>query len=336
MYINKVLQGWAHEHGYQFSGNVALIPGELPMSVALYPSNNNCYCVSAAVDIASIEGKADMKKISKQAKHLGALVVNNKTGLVQITISTMGRKRLFAKIDKAVAELPELMREFGVNPQEICEHCKEPGCNAFALVNAALRPVHSVCNNRDIESQMQQVEDNRNNGNYIFATIAALLGAIVGALPSLVTMIFADYIIAVFFAAIPLVAAFAYRKAGGVQNWFMPFVVIVMSLISACALTFATLYFEFGAGTPLATFYKLVFHPRNRMDVLSLLGQVLLFSGLGIVIAWNFMAKTGKQQIKELETMREQVVMMSPAQQPAEQQELHNQPEEAAPQPEEV
>ena len=308
MYINKVLKLWAEQGERSFSGNVVLIPGDVPISITQVPGNNGGYSFSVAVDTVQLE-KDEIKALTKRMKPYGAFALNRSKGLASINIGAMSRKKLFQKLDKAVEEVPHILHEFNILPQRECAYCKEMQCNAIAFVGEAPRPVHLVCNDNYIDEQVKQIEDNRQNGNYLVASLAALVGALIGTLPSLVSMVFADYIIAILFAAIPAASAFAYRRAGGVQNWFMPFVITLMSIAASVVLTFASLYFEFGAGTPVSEFMAIITHRRYRADVLALLGQVLLFGGIGIVCAWSLMTRTGKQKLRELQTRREQMLL---------------------------
>ena len=306
MYINKVLQHWSQESGHHFVGNAVLFQGDVPMSVSLVPGNNKNYYVIAAVDASRLE-KPEIKAITKRLKPYGVLMIGKRKNFLQLTVSAISRKRLYKKLDNAVLEIGQLVHEYSIPVQAECAYCGEVGCDAVAFVNNAV-PVHTACHRNNVEEQIEQVENNRKHGNYLPATLAALVGALIGAVPSLISMVAADYIIAFLFILIPLASAFVYKRVDGVQNWFMPFVVSIMSLAASIALVLADLYFDIGIGTPLATFFSTISHRRYRADVLLLFGQVLFFGGIGILCAWSFMAKTGKQQLKELQAMRDNIL----------------------------
>lgn len=163
---------------------------------------------------------------------------------------------------------------------------------------------------------LERIEDNNLNGGYALATLAALIGAIIGAVPAFIGFYFFDHFIALLFAIIPMGSAFAYRKARGVQNKFMPIIVTLWSLIASALLILVDFYLSiFGwywglitldgvtAVWPWSILFELILSDIEffMLDIM----MALAFCGLGIFTSWGYMAHTNKAKIKELQAQQD-------------------------------
>jgi len=165
-------------------------------------------------------------------------------------------------------------------------------------------------------SMLERIEDNNLNGSYALAALAALFGAIIGAVPAFIVFYFFGSFIAVLFAIIPMGCAFAYRRARGVENKFMPIIVTIWSLVASVLLIMVDFYVSiFGwywglitldgvtAVSPLSILFELILSDIEffMLDIM----MALAFCGLGIFTSWGYIALTNKAKIKKLQDQQE-------------------------------
>ena len=321
------LEKWAAENGHKISSGMVLL-ADTPWIGIFNDNNLNSYFIGVAVVPGSIT-KEMSDKFKELAKPYGNPVINNDTGTLQIMERAFKKKKRIESIAAAAEAMPNILKQLGVYLNLLCIHCGQGSCDTYSLVDGVPKPIHSACAQRQIDQLIYEIEDNRINGGYGLATLAAFGGALVGAVPSFISIYVFDYLVALLFALIPLAAAFAYQRARGVANKFMPFIVSVWSLVAAVLLVFVNLYFwehqmwtysghlltlqyewGFSGMMPVGMYidglvYDLINYADFRTDVLLDLGQVVFFCAIGIAISWKYMSRTNKAKIRELQAQHE-------------------------------
>ena len=161
---------------------------------------------------------------------------------------------------------------------------------------------------------LERIEDNSLNGSYVLAALAALIGAVIGAVPAFIGFYFFGFFVAILFAIIPMGSAFAYRKARGVENKFMPVIITIWSLIASVLLILTDFYLSiFGwywglimLDGVLVMAWRLLFEMiLSDIEFFMLdIMMALAFCGLGIFTSWGYIAYTNKAKIKKMQAQQ--------------------------------
>ena len=125
--------------------------------------------------------------------------------------------------------------------------------------------------------------------------ILALIGAVIGLIPSLISMFGFGYLIGILFALCPVASFFGYKLGKAPLRWYASVTAAVCSLIVT-----ALSIIGFGAliaATANATLADAFRDPELGLGVL--LAQALFFDILGIAIAWGYITKIGSNKVKK-------------------------------------
>ena len=150
-------------------------------------------------------------------------------------------------------------------------------------------PVHSECVDSLKELSKQEVaEENKNIANLPKSIILAFVGAIVGLIPSVISILGFGTMIALLYALIPLASFFGYKLGKAPKRWYATLIVIVLSVFVVVALDIY-LYdlIAFSEGITLAECLSLY-----SADFVSDLLYSVLFVGVGVFISWKYISNT--------------------------------------------
>lgn len=144
-----------------------------------------------------------------------------------------------------------------VYPPENCGMCNKPNYDSFSVVAGRFVPVHRECVSSRNQAEIAKAQKNEESGNYLLGIIGAILGAIVGCLPNLLLIIFAQYQFSLLYMIIPFASYKGYTLFGGKKGGVARLVVIVASLAAFC-LTIPSAY-HFLAKKEFGLFYGLAY-----------------------------------------------------------------------------
>ena len=239
-----------------------------------------------------IDGKipsASFKELRKSIKPLGFLTYQ---GADQTTVlfTCSGDVDLWNKLGTALNQITMAFRANGIGVPQTCAICRQPGCDALAYV-AGYAPVHAYCVEQNSYQTFASTENNRLNGNYVLGILGAIVGAMVGAIPTLLLMVFANRLSAWLYALIPLGAYYGYKLCKGkmTKGVIIPAVVVVsllMVLVVELAATFILVGREYG-WMGFGEFISLYFRAMGIGDILKDIAMPLVFTVLGIFISWD-------------------------------------------------
>lgn len=183
-----------------------------------------------------------------------------------------------------------------VNPT-VCPVCRQSNCDAYAFYGGSYTQVHANCVQQQNNQAVAKINDNELNGSYALGFLGALLGGIVGTIPSVLLIVYMDVISAWLCALIPLGAYFGYKLFKGKMNYAALGASVVMSVLMIPGLDYFTsllLVFQEYAGwilTPMEYIEMLTAYPE---DFLPFLMQVTLFVGLGLVCVFGIVRQGNK------------------------------------------
>ena len=204
---------------------------------------------------------------------------------------TTSKDRPFAEsFDWVLSETIAAAGELGLAPPAECPICKQPGCDSYASVNSAYRPAHAACVREKNEKIADSLTRNESEGSYVTGAIGALLGGAVGALPTVLLVVFLNIISGWLCALIPLCAYYGYKLFRGKLTKGTLGVVIAVSVLMAPI----TLYFNilisigdniYGWFTPSDFFEFFSYYPK---EMASDMLQILLFTAIGFAFVFRF------------------------------------------------
>ena len=199
----------------------------------------------------------------------------------------------------------------GLHPANTCAVCGGGTPESLCVVNT-YQPVHAACMRQKVETIREQAEDNKENGSYLTGLVGALLGGLVGSLIPILVLIGTNTISAFLYALIPLAAMFGYRKFKGKSDKISIVIVVLISILFVAVIDFVYLAYLFQQHFH-ANFFQglsLAFQNLGRLDqwfdtgvLTSDILKSLLFMGLGIVVSWGYLSKTGTAEVKTATTL---------------------------------
>ena len=207
----------------------------------------------------------------------------------------------------------EALRQNDILAPERCAICKDVAPESFMCMDAKYQPVHESCAREKHESLSEQAEEMP--GSYVLGIIGALAGAIVGSLPSLLTILFADMVSGWLFALIPICAYYGYKIFKGKMDKFAIVFTIAFSVIGSLVMIFLANCFDLAGEwrIPFSSAVSFVIEILNEENLwlqVFFVDSVMVwvFLGFGIAVAWRIISQTTASAFKQssfsLETLR--------------------------------
>ena len=304
--IVKNLKTWAQEKGYSTIGDTAMkTENGYLVSYGVFADRN--VTVSTTVDAAA--WNADIQKaVKKELRRVGAL--QYRKGVVSVTVSAFGQKKLFQKLEAATEALTNALRQNGVRGNGNCLYCGLSGCDDFTADGAVAYPSHSACKNAQAQKIYDEVAQNHAQGNYTLSILCALLGGLIGCIPSFLSIYFAEMIYGLLFALIPLAAYWGYKLGKGVMSRGVPFIIAPIALLDTAALVLILEYIyaaqEF-EGLGFSEFLGLCYEYQIFGDIFLDWIEVFAFCAIGIAIAWSAVSRGNRHRLKQAQLLQSSV-----------------------------
>lgn len=239
----------------------------------------------------SFKGRADMAAAATQDKKL-----------FSITVVLRDSSNFNAVFDDLLAMLVAQARENGLALPAICPLCNAGGCDSFAYVRGAFRPVHRNCVDTLVIANQTAVEKNELQGNYALGALGALLGALVGTIPSIVVIVFFDYILSLLCALVPICAYYGYKLFRGRMNNLSLVFIGLATFLMVPVTHYATIAFyvwrEEGFIASPALYIRAV--SASFSNALPALLQILLFMGLGFIISFGYVRRGNQDKLVDI------------------------------------
>ncbi len=201
----------------------------------------------------------------------------------------------------------DILKNLGFTVPDSCSVCGKSGCDCAVPRGAAYTPVHRACLEGSVAGAQAKAEKNARGGSYLLGALGAFLGAVVGVLPSALTILVAQRIYVLLFIIIPLASYAGYRLLKGRMNYVALILSIVFSVLGVYLLNFAVqLYY-------VADYYAISFSDAMSL-VPAMLGdpemwleiskdedfiKCILFVAVGIFLAWGQISRTSKTDVKD-------------------------------------
>lgn len=191
-----------------------------------------------------------------------------------------------------MAAIVAVLRENGLAPADTCAISGTPMPDSLCLMTIgaelSYQPVNGALIHEQNVKAREKAEENETNGSYALGLVGALLGMLVGIIPTLLTIIAAEKIFAWLFALVPIAAFFGYKLFRGKMNKGALVIVILVSLLGVVMIPLLELAFFFmkDYGDTLGGALQSAFYTLTDGDFLKEMAgdllKLLLFMGLGI------------------------------------------------------
>lgn len=265
--------------------------------------------LDAAMDVP----KYQLRELRKEAgiranKKINFLFNEKKNCLIASLI--VGRKGGEQEFLQRTQELYSILTSKGIRPLTTCPFCGQQTCDTVAAVDIAYATVHRGCLENALTTTSQKAQKSQDEGSYLLGIIGAILGAFVGVLPSLLTIITTNSIYSLLYALIPLCIYYGYKLFKGRMNKSAVVITIVLSVLSVYLIEFDLIVYTFLTEyiTTLGEALSVAFHALGYVEVwVSMTTDSLssfLFIALGIYIAWGKISRTGGSVIRGVDAVR--------------------------------
>lgn len=292
--------------GFESSGLVSF--GSLrgyAITVRSAQYSNFHLCFAVRVDK---KDKALTKNLQSALKaQLGKSFINvlNTGNTLTFAVKFDGKSPLLEQFRRFVDTIVAALQQNGIAPAAACAVCGGGTPDSLCMLGT-FQPVHASCLHQKVANVKDAAEENLQNGSYLTGALGALLGALIGTIPTILMLIFSDTIYGILFALVPMAAMFGYRLFKGKSDVVSIFIVVVFSILSVGFIALMMLAYYVHDYTGWSFFESLTYTFRNlEMDeFMELLGRFwkgFLFMALGIFISWNYLAKTNTAKTQSAE-----------------------------------
>lgn len=267
--------------------------------------NNNVSYIQLVVDRKRDSALA--KQIDSTLKTWGGKI-SSWNGEI-MTISAPAKKKMQGSDADYVRLCAQTLSHNGLRTPDVCPFCGAGNCDATALTNKGYRPVHYRCLQNEATKAQSKAETNRENGSYLLGFIGALIGMLVGTIPTFLTVVFMQREYSLLFALIPICAYFGYKLFRGKMDKAALVISILMAILGVFILNFEFIVFsmmkEYGASfsEAMSVMPQLLADGSVWSELAAGSLQEFLFSALGVLIAWRLISGTAAGTAASAETV---------------------------------
>ncbi len=217
----------------------------------------------------------------------------------------LNTKKLPDVYEQGVLAALDVLLGLGFTAPDACPLCGRSGCDCAVPRGAAYVPAHRACLEGSVQGAQAKAE--KNAGSYLLGALGALLGAVVGILPSLFTIIALRRIYVLLFTLIPLASYAGYRLCKGKMNYAALALAIVFSVLGVYLLNFTVqLYyvaelFDLSVQDVLPLVPPFLGDPEVWAEITKSEDflKCLVFVALGIFLAWGQISRTNRADVKD-------------------------------------
>ena len=269
--------------------------GQITGSLIEVDFNINCPAVSFYYDKPFT--KDELKEIKKHSSK--NVVYHNKfaNGVLLILTLPLGISLSDKYVEKCRGVIDTFVSFLASKEYITSNKCiicgEESSYNSYGLLYL---PVHEECKNTVKEVAQKSVEEeNKNVSNLPKSIILAFIGAVVGLIPSVISIFGFGMMYALLYALIPLCSFFGYKLGKAPKRWYATAIVVGLSVIVAVGLD-VSLYNLIAAaeGISLAEYIALYSADFIRDILMS-----VLFIALGVWFSWKYISNTADNRNKE-------------------------------------
>lgn len=267
--------------------------------------NSSGFTIQLTTDTGKDSYKAG--QIRSSLKNSGAKLKAWKGYLM--TISAPSSSKLQGSMGDFIRYALRTLRSVGLGPSDTCPYCGSRNCDAVAPTFKGYRPAHFNCLREQANKVRSKANYNMENGSYLTGVLGALIGMIIGTIPSLLTIVYMQMEYAVLFALIPICAYLGYKIFQGKMNKAALIVSIVMAVLGVVIMYFEFILFTMvhDYGYPFSEALRflpvIMRDPEVWKEAFTGSLQEFLFSAIGVFVAWGLISRTATGAVADADTV---------------------------------
>lgn len=278
------------------------------------------YAGKKSVSMSLPTGKEDQKRFSGElksrlresfGKSVSAAWAD--VGYVTVYLDTASIPDVYCQ---GVTAVLDIFKSLGFTVPDRCAVCGGSGCDCATPRGPAYAPVHRACLESGVAGAKAAADKNIQGGSYLLGAVGAFLGAAVGVLPSVFTILALEKIYVLLFMLIPLASYAGYKLLKGKMNYASLVFTLIFSVLAVYLLNFGITiyyladYYELTASEALSLVPPALGDPEMWVDITRSEDflKCILFVALGIFLAWGQISRTNKTSIKDAQGLLESAV----------------------------
>ena len=240
-------------------------------------------------DIHAIRKAAGMTQIRFES-----IVLENNAVLIMFRYGLKSSEKHLNYLGK----MTDVFKSLGLKNLNHCPFCGKEDTDSTRNIKGALVKVHNHCATDFYQQVSEHIEiQEQSNVHMGKSLVYALFGAVIGAIPTVITIFGFQYMFALLFALIPLASFYGYKYGGAPRKSWVPIAVSVFSLL----IVFGMIYVLYSA---IAVAEGLTFDEAMTVSEFSAaffkdLGTSVLFLAIGVWISWRQMYRQTTAAIKK-------------------------------------
>lgn len=194
--------------------------------------------------------------------------------------------------------LANVFNHLGLKPLNHCPFCGKEDMDSHRIIKGVPVKLHDECAKSFYKNITEKIEEEEHSNAHIASSLFyALMGAIAGAIPTVISIVFFQYMLAILYALIPLGSFYGYKYGKAARKSWVPIYVSIISLIIVLGMNFG-LYYSIAVAENF-TFNEALQVEEFRRAFTGDLGISILFLGIGILISWKKMYTQTTSAIKK-------------------------------------
>lgn len=136
------------------------------------------------------------------------------------------------KFDAFLEQKTKIFKELNLGQFDYCPYCGKEDTDSTRIIKGALVHVHDACVKDFVEKVNTHLNTVGNSKEHLIkSTIYAILGGIIGLIPSIIILYAIGFYSAWLFILIPFAAFYGYKKGGAQRGSFVMILIAAISLI---------------------------------------------------------------------------------------------------------
>ena len=266
-----------------------------PLSVQLVGKPSLITSLIVKIHLAAALKKNHRKELKNLTRHNASISYVGRT--LQIILRT-GHMQYPYECSQTLISVINYLSNNNIQESNQCPICNQFGPDGLAYYGGVYQKVHLHCIQNLLDEKEAAVQKNETNGNLATGLIGAILGGIIGIIPSVLTGVYADSIYALLFALIPLCIFYGYKLFQGRMDNSAIVLTIVLSILFLFLMRYVMFVFvihkEFGLWL-FKDCLKVFFDKEYFGEMIRSMGMSFVFLGLGIIYSWGMISQSNKK-----------------------------------------
>ena len=214
-------------------------------------------------------------------------------------------------VGEMVRQCLRLLRDLGVAPYDVCPVCGLGGCDVAALHGSVFRLAHGECLTDQAATAKGRAERNERTGSYALGFVGALIGMLVGTVPSLVVIIATETIYSLLMALIPICAYYGYKLFRGRMNKAALAISALMTVLGVLVIQWELVFYytmntyHLSVGKVAAFVWQQMKDPAVWGAILKESASDYVMAGIGFLASLGVVGRTGRDEARDARVLAE-------------------------------